>query len=244
MKKIIIGFVVLCFICGNLISTNSFANELSRTELSKDEDKDNIDLRSLVPWEIQYLQYLNETKKDESTTLGIGFPEEPEEKILSIDKIYQAGEFYSGDIMRPCGESIGESGCILTCFTMLVNYKNGQNYTPRDVNNKIGGLACPFDWSGVGGKYGLKARYVSKPTPLQAASIIFEQIRKDNPVIVFADRPEKGHECCHAYLVKGFEVTEQNDLILIVNDPGTRSTSQWTKDIYAHRYIHKVCYYE
>lgn len=226
MKRIISLMLALMLLSVNFVDTYNDVN--GDFCLSADDIEDNIDLDKIIPWQLQYLHDKN------AVMLGIGIPSDPAHEELDIDKLYQAGEYYSSDIMQTCGKTIGSNGCILTSFTMLVNYKTGSNYSPRDVNNTLGNLACPFVWGAAGNKYGLIAKITSNPTGLQAASIIYEQIRNRNPVIVFADG--------HAYLVRGYDVSSQGDLTLIVNDPGSRYIT--TKDIYAHNIIHKVCYYE
>lgn len=60
--------------------------------------------------------------------------------------ITQNDPSWTSDIMQTAGDTIGNSGCILTSATMLLNYY-GQSYTPATLNTCMGNDADPFYWS-------------------------------------------------------------------------------------------------
>lgn len=56
--------------------------------------------------------------------------------------------------MQTCGKTIGEAGCCVTSFTMIVNFF-GYNQNPGEVNAVLGDDACPFNYTNAGSKYDL-----------------------------------------------------------------------------------------
>ena len=92
MKRIISLMLALMLLSVNFVDTYNDVN--GDFCLSADDIEDNIDLDKIIPWQLQYLHDKN------AVMLGIGIPSDPAHEELDIDKLYQAGEYYSSDIMQ------------------------------------------------------------------------------------------------------------------------------------------------
>lgn len=122
---------------------------------------------------------------------------------LFITNLYQND--YS-NVMQSCGLTIASAGCALTSFTMVANYLNGTNYTPAQVNSKLGSNACPLYWDAAASAYNIKkvANKTSGLTTSYVNSELVTQINNSVPVIV-GMRLANGSS--HYVVVKGYSIS-------------------------------------
>lgn len=75
------------------------------------------------------------------------------EKTLDVVYFNMNDSQWADDIMQSCNEKIGDSGCALTAFAMIVNYLTGEG-NPGTVNTKLGKYACNLDYIQAAKIYG------------------------------------------------------------------------------------------
>lgn len=97
----------------------------------------------------------------------------------------QAGESWSSDIMQTCGKTIGSAGCCLTSFANIQRFFGG-GLDPGEVNTRLGGYACPFNYQGAADTFGYTIVNLSTSTVSDsyAVSFIVGAIDSARPVLV------------------------------------------------------------
>lgn len=139
-----------------------------------------------------------------------------ESKYLYPTHYYQNNQYWSNDNMETLDETIGNSGCLLTSFTMLEDYLKGNSDTPRDVNNTLGDYACLFYWYQAASEYGLTVDYLGYPTKTTAYSIVISNIKNYNrPVIVGVDNGIS----THYVLARGYSIDSAGNETMYIYDP-------------------------
>lgn len=90
---------------------------------------------------------------DELIALGEAAVKSRTNKFLDVTKYYQSGQSWSDDYMQTEMLKIGEAGCCLTSFSMIQRYLGG-TLNPGEVNEKLGGYACLFNYKGAASTFG------------------------------------------------------------------------------------------
>ncbi len=68
---------------------------------------------------------------------------------LPVSALSQRNSGWASEIMQTCGHTIGSHGCLLTSATMVFRFY-GSSKNPRQVNQCMGDLACPWKfWEGA-----------------------------------------------------------------------------------------------
>lgn len=139
-------------------------------------------------------------------------------KTLSITKYYQ--DNYS-DIMYEDGDTIAQSGCLVTSLTMAQNFLKGQNKNPSQINASLGNDACPLKWYYAATDLGLTVELLQNTS---STSYVYDEainyILQDIPLIVgFKKWSSYANDYTYHYvLAKGFNIYGSSTTIYI-NDP-------------------------
>jgi len=233
MKKKVFISLVLCF---TLIFSIGIVFADDGVVLEYDDTTQNFDKQNNF--------YYNQGRKDiksESTIIPKSYPEVKESKWLNVTNYFQSGETWSGDEMETLGDTIGESGCLLTSFTMINDYY-GSNDDPHDVNIQLGDYACPFYWFNAANQYNLTLdAFQDNSSNSYAKTFIKGSLRNNKPVIVGFDKSSAN---THYVVARGFDIMTDDTEHFYINDPASSRDYPTIQDYLDDGYyIHKLAVY-
>jgi len=225
---------VMCIILGllifNLLTPKILAYSLpedsfkiSYNDLSLENDE-NLNLAEIAKTN-QYLQKIGEeiisSFKGNSKTIGREkLLNSSAPTILQVSHYFQNGQSWSSNYMLPLKQTIGNSGCALTSFTMVENYLNNSNKNPGKINEELSGHTCPMDWEYAGNYYNLKIHSKTirqGDNPLDMTSVnnlVVGSLSLGLPVILGM----YNSSTTHFVTARGYWLNN-NSLIIMINDP-------------------------
>jgi hypothetical protein len=65
---------------------------------------------------------------------------------LAVPIFSQNDPAWKNNVMKTCGLTIGQAGCVLTSSSMTFKYYGTINKNPGQLNTCLGNYACPFYW--------------------------------------------------------------------------------------------------
>lgn len=161
-------------------------------------------------------------------------------KYYYPDKYFQDGESWSDDEMETCEETIGDVGCALTSFSMLVSLY-GYNDDPGEVNNMMGDDACPFSWNQAEENYSLPAcQYNSSVLSNSTATDTIAGILEEENVCIVG---LKRYGSKHFVLARGYRMSLSGTDVKIY-DPSSYNDFSYLEDYFDEGYsVCRLIYY-
>lgn len=147
-------------------------------------------------------------------------------KKLNVKYFNMNDSEWADEYMQPCNEKIGDSGCALTGFAMIVNFLTGEG-NPSTVNSKLGTNACDLDYTEAAKIYGFTilegAVWPKDKKELdykETAEYAVECITKGYPLLIGMADPTRGK---HFVVAIGYTKNEDGSYTIDINDPGYRT---------------------
>lgn len=167
--------------------------------------------------------------------------------LVGVKRYQQSYESWSEDIMSGMeGQTIGRSGCTLTCFTMAKNFLLGTDDNPGIVNRVLGSYACDFSWSGAAETYGLNiaiGRRYFTPAEIsnsRANLIIIGAIDEFSAPVIVGYKDETS-ENTHFVLAYGY--TSEGDIIIMDPASDNRTLLSECVNEQSNNFIHRIYTY-
>lgn len=207
MKKLLATIMIMSM----LLTTGIVAFAQKDNDVSVQLDVD----EEITEADIEYSDYLMQ--------LGEALSKRRATTVLSNFKnLQQTDPNWKNEIMQTRGETIGNSGCCLTSFTMIQRYYGGTD-SPKEVNQKMGDYACLFYYDVAAARYGYTCYAASSTALSNYVNYIKGAIGSGQPVLVGMNNPSGGYHYVAAY---GFDGNE-----IIISDPSSKKyqyLSQYT----------------
>ncbi|MCM1486742.1 MAG: C39 family peptidase [Firmicutes bacterium] len=143
---------------------------------------------------------------------------------LAVKQLYQSGQSWSNDYLGTSSsnssDTIGKSGCLLTCTTMYYNFLNNASETPGTMNTKLknaGMNTVDLDLSCIAKYFGWTTLYYEKSSTYSYDTILTKVkgnygIAGGHPVIVRLII--KGADDMHFVVCYGYDGTK-----ILIRDP-------------------------
>lgn len=151
------------------------------------------------------------------------------EKTLNVIYFNMNDSGWADDVMQSCNEKIGDSGCALTAFAMIVNYLTGEG-NPGTVNTKLGVYACGFNYTEAARIYGFTILAGSvgsndnkELSYAETAEYAVKCITDGYPLLIGMKDSSKG---THFVVATGFKKNSDNSYTISINDPGYRTRKE------------------
>ncbi len=158
----------------------------------------------------------------------------------------QSDSRWASDIMLSCGDTIGQSGCAITSFAMIVNFY-GSTDDPGDVNTRLGNNACPIQYSTAGSLYGLTTQTLcyndSTISKDSAINLMKPHIFQNRPILVGMKKGSSTHFVVATGYVDMQELGTSDPYIPIL-DPSTYYNKTSLNQYYADGWaVHRLYVY-
>lgn len=142
---------------------------------------------------VDYDEEVTSQRGDDYVKIGSSLSRTRASKYLSISHYLQNGEVWSDDIMQTAGFTIGEAGCAVCSFAMILTHY-GRESNPRWVNKIIGNYACPFYYEAAGNAFSLTVHADKDPKDNDTALFyIIGSIDDAKPVMVKMEKEGNTH---------------------------------------------------
>lgn len=169
--------LVLCFAVFQMSFVPSFANE---TMYGPSEVVD-------------FDEEVTGQRGDEYVKIGASLRNARASKYLTISHYFQNGEVWSDDVMQTAGLTIGEAGCGVCSYAMILTHY-GKTQNPRWANKTIGNAACPFAYEAAGNANSLTVYANKVPKDNNTAiNYIIASIDDAKPVMVYMTKGNYTH---------------------------------------------------
>lgn len=142
---------------------------------------------------VDFDEEVTSQRGDEYIEVGASLRNARASKSLNISHYYQNGESWSDDIMQTAGLTIGDAGCGLCSFSMILKHY-GKTNNPGTVNKTIGNSACPFYYEAAGNNFSLTVYANKEPKDNDTAiNYIIGSIDDARPSMVYMTKGTSTH---------------------------------------------------